>query len=172
MACRCLWDNLSLHRHPQKDHPFTLPCLSQPQHTLEMQTQGKLLLTSLDLRAEMVCFKMWLLRSVQMHIRVSLDRAIGDVGLCLLSRNTSSVFPYSVLIRALMLAHFLLDGFTEVAGRGLLAVIGCCRVGESLLSPSVNPVGTPPPHTRDFFAGWLGKEKDKARKPQVSHDYV
>lgn len=45
-----------------------------------MQTQGTLLLASLDPRAEMVCSKMWLLGNLQALMRVCLDRAMWDVG--------------------------------------------------------------------------------------------
>ena len=59
-----------------------------------------------------------------------------------------------------MLAHFLLDGFTEVAGGGLFAIIGCWGSPCCLICRSYRK--TPSPQL------WLlcRKEKDKARKSQ------
>ena len=108
----------------------------------------------------MLHFKMWLLGNTQTHIHVCLDRATGERR----ALSVSEIFFFSVscsaVIFTLRLARFLLDGFTEVAGGGLFAIIGCWGSPCYLICRSFrNPH---PHHTCDFFAG-----KKVPREPWV-----
>ena len=73
----------------------------------------------------MLRFKMWLLGNTQTHIPVCLDGATGERRALSVSKILFFSVSYSALIFTLTFAHFLLDGFTEVAGGGLFAITGC-----------------------------------------------
>ena len=98
----------------------------------------------------MLRFKIWLLGNTQAHIHVCLDRATGERRALSVSEILFFSVSCSALIFTLTLARFLLDCFTEVAGGGLFAIIGCWEVPAISY---VGPIETPPPHTCDFFAG-------------------
>lgn len=139
MACRCLRDNLSLHPHPQKDHPFTFspPTCPSHRHTLEMQTQDKRLLALWDLRARTVCFQIGLFRKhTDAHPRLFRQNHVGCGTLPVSKKHFFSV-PYRVLIGTLMSARFLMDGLTR-DGRWRVLPVG--RVGHTSLHT----------HTHDF----------------------
>lgn len=114
----------------------------------------------------MLRFKIWLLGNTQAHIHVCLDRATGERRALSVSEILFFSVSCSALIFTLTLARFLLDCFTEVAGGGLFAIIGCWGSPCYLICRSYRNPSSP------YLWLLCRKEQDKARKSQVSPAYV